>query len=645
MSGPVVAPDPDESGETPGEGDNAVRVPHDGPGLGVLSHADVVHAFARAVAKPGGQGRVLTVGEDGFTKVAGEWLSLRTLADLAVAFMVEVAPNTLAVDADSPEEIEALRGLASEIEAAGMTPVVVESGRGLHLFARMARSWVKRWSERASELGLGHGVRSGSQPIRPPLSPHPRGLPVRIVNLPVADALAALTAQPPRAGAMSARMVRLLRDGEWEGRYPSLSEAVQAIATSMVTVGRTRRDLVRAMTDERNALARQVAHSHHARDLVGWLGRSWDKAQRFVADNPPEDTTSRLEVTILQAEQAVLRAGLRKKVRPVLAAHATAAWQAGSVVHSLPRRIAAQEAGVKSLNTVDDHRAELVALGVLEEGERGTGHHATGWTLTYPTADERNCTPTDSHPQGDPDPENRGAEFVPSATDPEDHRGAVVVPPETDPLDGRTWAPLLATDWGNDAFRWGALGRSAPDIIAVMSGDVPMTPKAIHAALPPKAACLATVRNVLRKMRAAGMAFPVNEGRDGWLLVKDSPADLARAAEVMGKAGKRDVQIAANAAYREARAAERREWFRRYGHRDMEPPPTPEAYDDPVIHDPEPRPWGQDEWMDRLTGEVLTEMAAQPLRRRRGQPTGATERPPQGPRRRADRRGLRTPAG
>lgn len=301
----------------------------------------------------------------------------------------------------------------------------------------------------------------------------------------VADALAVLTAQPPRAGAMSTRVVRLLREGAWEGRYQSMSEAVQAIATSMVTVGRTRQDFMRAMTDERNALARQVANSHHRRDLSGWLGRSWDKAQRFVADNPPEDTTGLLEVTILQAEQAVLRSGLRKKVRPVFAAHARAAWQGGSVVHNLPRRAAAAEAGIGSLNTVDDHRAELMALGVLVEGEKGTGHHATGWTLTYPTAgDERICTPNDSHPQGGPQAENGGAEFVPPEADPENDRGADVVAPETDPLDGRTWAPLIGTDWGNDAFRWGALGRSAPDIIAVMNSDTPMTPRAIHEALP-----------------------------------------------------------------------------------------------------------------------------------------------------------------
>ncbi len=81
---------------------------------------------------------MLTLGEHGITKVAGEWLSLRTLADMGAAFMVEVAVNTLAVDADSAEEIEALRVLAAEIEAAGLISVLVESGRGLHLFARTA---------------------------------------------------------------------------------------------------------------------------------------------------------------------------------------------------------------------------------------------------------------------------------------------------------------------------------------------------------------------------------------------------------------------------------------------------------------------------------------------------------------------------
>ncbi len=206
---------------------------------------------------------------------------------------------------------------------------------------------------------------------------------------------------------------------------------------------------------------------------------------------------------------------------------------------------------------------------------------------------------------------------------------------------------MIGTDWGNDAFRWGALGRSAPDIIAVMSGDVPMTPRAIHDALPPKAACLATVRTVLHRMRDGGMAFPVNEGRDGWLLVKDSPADLDRAAEAMAKAGKRDEQIAANAAYREARAAKQAAWGARYGApvSSLVEPPPPEAYDDPAIHDPDPSPDGEHGWVDVLTHEVLTMQTERPRRRRRrGQPTGSPERPPEAPQRRGSRRAYRTPA-
>lgn len=203
---------------------------------------------------------------------------------------------------------------------------------------------------------------------------------------------------------------------------------------------------------------------------------------------------------------------------------------------------------------------------------------------------------------------------------------------------------MIGTDWGNDAFRWGALGRSAPDIIRVMNSDTPMTPRAIHEALPPKAACVATVRNVLRRMREAGMAFPVNGGRDGWLLVKDSPADLARAAEVMGKAGKRDAQIAANAAYDEARRAERARFGRPLSSY-VEPSPV-ECPSDQWVYDPDPSPKGEHGWVDVLTGELLTMHTERPRRsRRRGQRTGGPERPPEGPRRRADRRGLRTPAG
>ncbi len=130
----------------------------------------------------------------------------------------------------------------------------------------------------------------------------------------------------------------------------------------MATVGMTSAGCYAG--DERRArcVGAQVAESHHARNLTGWLDRSWNKAQQFVADNPPEDTLATVQVTILQAEQAVVAAGYRKKVRPVLGAHAAAAYQAGNMVHSQPRREAAVEAGV-SLRTVDAHRDMLIAEG------------------------------------------------------------------------------------------------------------------------------------------------------------------------------------------------------------------------------------------------------------------------------------------
>lgn len=99
-----------------------------------------VGALAAAVTVES-RARLLTVDGSG-RKVAGGWTTIEEAVGSHLAFMVVPSANTLAVDADTPEQIRELPGLARAIAGYGVVPVLVRSGRGQHLFARMPPKWV-----------------------------------------------------------------------------------------------------------------------------------------------------------------------------------------------------------------------------------------------------------------------------------------------------------------------------------------------------------------------------------------------------------------------------------------------------------------------------------------------------------------------
>jgi hypothetical protein len=472
--------------------------------------AEAVEALAAAVLMPGRPVRLLDLDASG-RKVAAGWAPLADAARSGRAFMGEAQPTVLALDADTAEQIAALDALAAALREAGYRPVLVRSGRGRHLFARLPRAKVPGWVMRARAAQVDARHRS---PIRPPLSPHPAGLPVELVGMTPAEALEALEPRRDRAGRLSPRMARLVAEGDTERRYASASEAVQAVATGAVNAGWSF-----------DRFAAELARSPFAADAdrhggEPWLRRSWTTAVRFVAENPSHAPDTVAQVRELAAVWPWRGQGGRTDLA-VLLAHLDAADAAGGPVHVLPRAAAGVEAATSD-RTVVRARHRLVAAGWLVRLDEGSGKLAAVWRVAVPEG-ARELSPPQAHTPRSP--EGRG--------------------------------DTLRVDRGHDAFRWGALGKVGAEVVEVLAdADRPLT--AVEVARRCRTAPHpATVRRVLA--RAAEGRMVARSGA-GWVLLDASPVALEAVAVAHGTAGRRVAAVDAAVRAREARQAARLAW-------------------------------------------------------------------------------------
>ena len=101
-----------------------------------------------------------------------------------------------------------------------------------------------------------------------------------------------------KPAALPGKWIDLLHAGDQHGRYQSRSEAVMAFTLAAVNHDWTWPDYHEALTDHRNTLARWTLWrpdgTHRTpRDQINRLRRTWHKAQRRVAEQPPVgDATS-----------------------------------------------------------------------------------------------------------------------------------------------------------------------------------------------------------------------------------------------------------------------------------------------------------------------------------------------------------------
>jgi hypothetical protein len=338
--------------------------------------------FAFAVAKPGGHIFRL----DEHNSYAGPTKIVEAVAGGA-CFVVEVLDEILAVDQDDPEQESDLMNLCDRALAQGLRPILLASGsRGRHhLFVRIEdRSTREELAGAAQQRRL--DVRRS---IRPPLAPHRRGGASQLVfPKDPEEALRDLRPRRPRPP-LTERMERLLAYGEGENRYPSRSEAEEAVALAAVNADWCYEEFREALLDDHNAIGDK------ARELRGtprgpwtaerYLALTWQKALERWVQEPPFLARSELLAEIQAAIDSSPWPGRTGTTDyAILEAMLEIAQEAGSPVFTASHRQIAERAGV-SHKTVSKAVSAEQRLGRWVERLRiGTEETATEWQLRVP---------------------------------------------------------------------------------------------------------------------------------------------------------------------------------------------------------------------------------------------------------------------
>lgn len=344
------------------------------------------HAFAQAVARPGGQALLLKTNNK-----ADRWVPLATAVNSGRAFAVEVDSEILAVDADDAGLRAEMFRLRAECQRSGCMPVMVNSGQPgrLHLFARVGdRELHSRLAAAAKRRGM--DVR---QSIRPPLAPH-RFARFSSTLLEPCDPLVALQALQRLVSPiirLSERMENLLRYGDTQHIYKSRSEVVQALATAAVRAGWSFEMFLNTLLLAPllgGAKLQEINDKRGYRAARKYATRSWQRAVRFVqakADVRGDHNEAQRHARAVQSEadERAWPGMAGGSTRAVLEAHIAIAEQTARLDYHASIREVAELAGVSSPTARTAHR-RLMKAGWLTLIQRGRGPYANRWRLRVP---------------------------------------------------------------------------------------------------------------------------------------------------------------------------------------------------------------------------------------------------------------------
>ena len=440
-------------------------------------------ALARAVARNNGARYYAPAGSNA---LSNEWAS-----DLAEAvrsgrpFAARVRDGFLATDADSAELGHRTRQLFEELRRAGTFPVLVASGREghRHLFVWLGPR-LDAWAARARELGL--DVRTW---IRPPLTPHRLGLPVRLIDPSEPDQALAALRRPRRP--LKGHTWERLRGGVPEGE--DRSAAIQSVALAAFNAGWTFGQFRSAILDPANRLGEKV-RAMESSDQDRWLGRTWEAARERYLSHPgsPSETSSAAVRRFTAAAETAAFEGRYGGLRKSLLGIAAIAARAGKLEVTFSDRQAAEAAGL-DVKTFKKHRPRLEAEGWVERIETGRGRRASAYQLRVPVSHR---APTNHIP-------SKGGRVT--------NGGSL----------------------GHDAFR--RSGTAGPAVLRMLDVSRPQGAAGIAAAI---RVGRSTVHRWLRLLEGVGLAC---QERGGWVLVSDDEAailaGLDALAEVRGTSG------------------------------------------------------------------------------------------------------------
>lgn len=376
--------------------------------------------LAEMLMEPGRQVAVLNAGNQ-----VDRWTTLEEVVACDEPFFIRAGEDVLILDVDHRDQHPALNELTNLLRSWRCTPVVVASGQRhhRHLFCWIpSRPHLEHLRERARQAGIDTRP---SRDIRPPLAPHRLGRVPRLLAPATIDAcVAALSSapdtwpdidgpdrtpsrgvrsghdEPTAPGALSARMQRLLRDGDTEGRYASGSEVAQALVTSMRSNDWSFDEIEQVLSDPANSggmslQERQEYKSQRIADV--WLRRCVERADDLlITANQDRNRVALLRRTVLSTFAGRTGATDHKVYECLL----KVADDIADLTVNMSRRQLAETAGIADL-TAARALKRLVAQGLLEVIESRPGQPlAATYHLVIPAsaADGAQSGPPPSHP-------------------------------------------------------------------------------------------------------------------------------------------------------------------------------------------------------------------------------------------------------
>jgi len=366
--------------------------------------AGVVRRLAFAISRDGEDALLI----DANNQSAGH-VSIDEAARSGRCFAVVPSDDVLALDADLPRAVRyVIDELQPELETQKFRPVVWNSGRRnhLHLLVRISDSALKVALERAARM-RGCDVRTG-QRIRPPLSPHRCGLRVSLISPTTpAEAVDAL-ARPKslessrKRRPFSGRIFALLREGDREGKYPSRSEVVQALALAAVNARMSEAWLFKVCLDPKNRggeKVQQLARTKGEEEARRYVAMVYRNARQFALAHPPFRRRSDALAKFDEIERAANANPSRWKGRAgatdraVLQAHLTIMRRSGRSEHGASVREIAILAGLDSISTVSTSQKRLEQDGHLQRLEKAKLGAAARYVVCLPNFPSRTVIP------------------------------------------------------------------------------------------------------------------------------------------------------------------------------------------------------------------------------------------------------------
>lgn len=339
---------------------------------------EIIKKISRAISD---SETVLAIDEDNKGRLLG---SLDDAVDSKITFAVKPKPLIFVLDIDDGGKVESLTAYVKQIKELGYDPIVSESGTPghRHLICKTKSSEEYEELEKIAQLvDLSAAIRKNF--IRPPGTPHRRGLPVRVVShdraIDILKALGSVSCNDNIPQSLRDKITDAIGIGFI---YKSGSELTQSIVNQSHSIGLTLEEtyeLLRNPNNKGGAALRSRIKSKGSAAALRWLERSFEKAHKYGGQsrNVLRDII-KIESSII-SRKCSGKSGLTD--RDVSLAHLMIARKAGSLRYKTSIRAIANIANIGSLLTVRKSHERLQKINFLRKHGASRQGIPTSWEI------------------------------------------------------------------------------------------------------------------------------------------------------------------------------------------------------------------------------------------------------------------------